>query len=84
MHDTVSLKFDGVDGEILDTLQEGRGNDQPWGRNTPSNLGEELDYSRQHMSTRLGMLEAAGLVENIGGGVYEFVEDPREANQNDG
>ncbi|WP_227380933.1 MarR family transcriptional regulator [Haladaptatus halobius] len=74
----MSLKLDGVDGEILDELQEGRANNQPWGRNTPKNLGDELGYSRQHISTRLGMLEAAELVKNIGGGVYEFVADPRD------
>lgn len=80
MAETMSLKLDGVDGEILDALLEGRDSNQPWGRNTPTNIGEKLDYSRQHMSTRLGMLEAAGYVQNIGGGVYEFEEDPREDN----
>ncbi len=48
------------------------------GRNTPSNLAEELGYSRQHMSNRLQMLEVANAVKNIGGGVYEFIRDPRE------
>lgn len=78
MHQTMSLKPEGVDGEILDALLEGRYEDQPWGRNTPSNLAEELGYSRQHMSNRLQMLEVANAVENIGGGVYEFIRDPRE------
>ncbi|SIR88082.1 Winged helix-turn-helix DNA-binding [Haladaptatus litoreus] len=78
MSKLVSLKLDGVDGEILDALQKGRADNQPWGRNTPKNLGDELGYSRQHISTRLGMLEAAGLVRNIGGGVYEFIDDPRK------
>jgi len=78
MPQTVSLKLDGIDGRILDALLDGRTEDQPWGRNTPKNLAEELGYSRQHMSTRLNMLEAAGAVHNIGGGVYEFVHDPRE------
>ena len=81
MSETVSLKLDGVDGEILDALQEGHNEDRPWGRNTPKNLGDELGYSRQHMSTRLGMLEAAQLVKNIGGGVYEFIDDPREKDE---
>ncbi|WP_435175683.1 ArsR family transcriptional regulator [Halorussus sp. AFM4] len=79
----MSLKLDGVDGEILDALQDGRYDDQPWGRNTPKNLGDDLGYSRQHMNTRLGMLEAAGHVKNIGGGVYEFVSDPREEDDTD-
>lgn len=77
MPESVSLKLDGIDGQILDLLLEGR-YEQPWGRNTPSNLADELGVSRQWVSQRLGYLEAAGAVENIGGGVYEFIEDPRE------
>jgi len=78
MTESVSLKLDGVDGEILDALQEGRRDDKPWGRYTPKNLADKLGYSRQHMSTRLNMLEAAGHVKNIGGGEREFVSDPRD------
>lgn len=48
------------------------------GRNTPSNIASELEISRQWASQRLQTLEAAGAVENIGGGVYEFRDDPRE------
>lgn len=74
----VALKLDGIDGEILDELLAGRDDGRPWGRNTPSNIASELEISRQWANQRLQTLEAAGAVENIGGGVYEFQHDPRE------
>ena len=83
MPEIVSLKLDGVDGRLLDELQDGRDEDRPWGRNTPSNLADTIGFSRQHITNRLQMLEAAGHVKNIGGGVYEFVSDPRDVDRAD-
>ncbi|QCC57220.1 MarR family transcriptional regulator (plasmid) [Natrinema thermotolerans] len=68
-----------ADELILDHLLEGRHDDQPWGRNSPQNIAADLDYSRQYIQNRLKMLQAADYVENLGGGVYEFRKDPREA-----
>ncbi|QLG47880.1 hypothetical protein [Natrinema halophilum] len=65
----MSLKLDGVDGEILDVLQNGR--------NVPANIADEIDKSRQYTHQRLGLLEAAQHVQNVGRGVYELVDDPR-------
>ena len=48
------------------------------GRNTPQNLADDLDYSRQYIQNRLQLLNAAGLVENIGGGVYEATPEGRD------
>jgi predicted transcriptional regulator len=48
------------------------------GRNVPSNLAEDLDLTRQHIQKRLKRLEEHGYIRNIGRGVYELVEDPRE------
>lgn len=70
MESIMALDLKDIDGRILDELAAGR--------NVPSNLAEELDSSRQWIQQRLKMLEAAGHVENIGRGVYELVDDPRE------
>ena len=59
-----------IDNKILDELHDGR--------NVPSNLAEELDVSRQYISQRLKLLEAADHVENVGRGVYQLVDDPRD------
>lgn len=59
-----------IDDKILDELHDGR--------NVPSNLADELDVTRQYVSQRLALLEAADHVHNVGRGVYELVDDPRE------
>jgi predicted ArsR family transcriptional regulator len=66
-----------IDDKILDNLRGGR--------NVPSNLAEELGVSRQYVSQRLKLLEAADHVENVGRGVYELQDDPRgeDATPND-
>jgi len=79
MSEPVALELKEIDERILDHLSEGRNEGRPWGRNTPSNLADDLDVSRQWVTTRLQMMESADYVRNIGGGVYEFVDDPRES-----
>ena len=59
-----------VDFDILDELHEGR--------NVPSNIADDIGVTRQYVQQRLKLLEAAGHVNNIGRGVYELVNDPRE------
>lgn len=81
MLDAVAHELKEIDSEIIGLLLEGRDEGRPWGRNTPSNLADELDVSRQWVTTRLQMMESADYVRNIGGGVYEFVQDPREDHQ---
>lgn len=61
-----------ADQKILRALVDGRQEGRPWGRQLPKNLSRELDYSRQYVQNRLQMLSAAGLVQNIGGGLYEI------------
>lgn len=67
-----------IDEKILDHLKQGQDEGRPWGRNTPSNIAEDIDSSRQWVTTRLQMMESADYFMNIGGGVYEFISDPRE------
>ncbi|MDG5761831.1 winged helix-turn-helix domain-containing protein [Natronococcus sp. A-GB1] len=59
-----------IDDKILNELHEGR--------NVPSNLADEFGVSRQYIQQRLKLLEAANYVENIGRGVYEIINDPRD------
>jgi HTH domain. len=65
----MGLDLKEIDDQILDLLAEGR--------NVPSNLADELDVTRQYIQQRLKLLEAADYVQNIGRGVYEVIEDPR-------
>ncbi|WP_238709282.1 winged helix-turn-helix domain-containing protein [Natronorubrum halophilum] len=69
-HGPMGLDRKEIDNKILDELHDGR--------NVPSNLADELDVSRQYISQRLKLLEAADHVENIGRGVYDLIDDPRE------
>jgi predicted transcriptional regulator len=72
---TVAHDINDADEQIIERLREGR--------NLPQNLARDLDYSRQYVQNRLQMLKAADIVENLGGGLYELVDDPREGVIND-
>lgn len=69
------MELNEADERILSALLDGRDSGDPWGRQLPKNLSGELDYSRQYVQNRLQMLNAAGLVVNIGGGLYEITEN---------
>ncbi len=60
----------GVDREILRELEAGRAN-------APL-LAERLDYSKQYIRERLGVLKSEGFINSLGHGLYEIVDDPRE------
>jgi len=64
------IDLNDTDRLILDELHDGR--------NVPANIADELDVSRQYVQQRLRRLREHGYVRNIGRGVYELVEDPRE------
>ena len=64
-----------ADERILHALVDGRASGDPWGRQLPKNISRDLDYSRQYIQNRLQMLEAAGLVRNTGGGLYEITDE---------
>jgi len=69
------MELNDADQRILDVLLDGRDDNQPWGRQLPKNLAGELEYSRQYVQNRLQMLNAAGLVRNVGGGLYEITDE---------
>ena len=68
-------KLNTADERILHALVDGRDENRPWGRQLPKNISRDLDYSRQYIQNRLQLLEAAGLVNNIGGGLYEITDE---------
>lgn len=65
-----SIQLNSTDESILDILQEGR--------NAPLNIANRVDFTRQYVQQRLRRLEEHGYVQNIGSGVYELVDDPRD------
>lgn len=65
---------------VLEVLKDGRDRGDPWGYTTPTVAAEAFDSRRQYTSRALKNLVAAGWIEQVGTGVYRFVEDPREEN----
>lgn len=64
------IQLSDTDEAILGILEEGR--------NAPLNIANRLDFTRQYVQQRLRRLEEHGHVRNIGSGVYEIVDDPRD------
>ena len=64
------IRLNETDKNIISKLEKGR--------NVPANIAEELDLSRQYVQQRLRRLEEHGHVKNIGRGVYEMIDDPRD------
>ncbi|WP_226005024.1 winged helix-turn-helix domain-containing protein [Natrinema salinisoli] len=61
------IEFNEADERILQKLEEGR--------NVPSNIADDLGYTRQYVSNRLKRLREHNIVRNIGNGVYEIVDE---------
>lgn len=57
-----------VDAAVLVDLLE-------HGDNTPRNVSDNVEASRQYVSDRLGELEGRGLVESKGAGVYTLTRE---------
>lgn len=66
--------------EILELMQQGRDQDEPWGHTTPAHVRKELDVDEGNESFHLRQLRNAGWIRRVARGFYEFVEDPREDN----
>ena len=64
------IRLNETDKKVIGELDEGR--------NVPANIAEQLDLSRQYVQQRLRRLEEHGHVQNIGRGVYEMIDDPRD------
>jgi len=81
--------LDALDGAILDYLLEGRDENTPWGKATPTEVYRALEDRgtladvgkpvRQTVQNRIQRLALAGHLRNkYDTGSYEFVSDPRE------
>jgi hypothetical protein len=63
---------------ILTLFKQGRTDDNPWGRVNPLYLREHSDLDKGQVEYALRKLTAAGWIKQLNkGGLYEFVEDPR-------
>lgn len=74
---------DEMEESVLQHLTRGRGRDTPWGYTSASIAAVDLGTRRQYTSRALKSLHDAGWVEKVdpeGTGVYRFVSDPRENN----
>lgn len=89
MRQQVTVKaddLDDLDRAILDFLQEGRDEGEPWGIATPVVVRaaiEERDFEdipvRQTINNRMKRLELAGHLRNrFDKGEYLFLSDPRD------
>jgi DNA-binding IclR family transcriptional regulator len=63
------LSLNPTDQAILELLDGGRC--------TPSYIAQATDYSRGNIQNRLLRLVEHGYVKQLGGGLYELIEDPR-------
>lgn len=66
---------------VLEHMKDGREACDPWGFTSASIAAVAIGTHRQATSDALGSLHDAGWVERVepaGTGVYRFVEDPRE------
>jgi DNA-binding IclR family transcriptional regulator len=66
------ISLNPTDESILELLARGRC--------TPSYIAQQTDYTRGNVQNRLLRLVEHGYVRQMGGGLYELVEDPRDDN----
>ncbi|RLM95887.1 MarR family transcriptional regulator [Haloarcula sp. Atlit-7R] len=63
---------------ILTLFKQGRTDDNPWGRVNPLYLREHSDLDKGQVEYALRNLTTAGWIKQLNkGGLYEFVDDPR-------
>ena len=66
------------DETVLALFKEGRDSDDPWGRVNPLYLRQNSSLDKGQVEYTLRNLKNAGWVKQVNqGGLYEFVEDPR-------
>lgn len=64
--------------ELLSVLIDGRSEGEPWGYATVKRFTEETDLRKQYVNRELEGLLGAGWIEKSYRGLYRFVRDPRE------
>lgn len=81
MNDMVNQNYDPNEREevILELFKEGRETDNPWGRANPQFFRNHTRLKKGQVEYALRNLTNAGWIRRLNkGGLYEFVEDPRE------
>jgi len=64
---------------VLELFQRGRDSGEPWGRVNPLYPREHSELDKGQVEYALRNLRTAGWIRQLNqGGLYEFVEDPRE------
>ena len=64
---------------ILELFKEGKESGEPWGRANPQFFRERTDLEKGQVEYALRNLTTAGWIQRLNkGGLYEFVEDPRD------
>lgn len=64
---------------ILELFKQGRDSDDPWGRVNPLFLRQNTSLNKGKVEYALRNLKNAGWIKQMNeGGLYEFVNDPRE------
>lgn len=69
--------------EVLEVMKQGRDSGDPWGRVNPLYIRQETGMEKSTVEYYLRQLTTAGWVTKPASGLYEFVEDPREENDNE-
>ncbi len=79
---TVNENFEptGDSEKVLDAFKAGRETNHPWGRHTPRSVQETTGITKGNVEFYLRELTNAGWIRRYTRGLYEFVMDPREAN----
>lgn len=65
---------------VLRLLRDGECDDEPWGRANPLYFRERTELEKGQIEYALANLTTAGWIRKLNGGLYEFVEDPRDEN----
>lgn len=64
---------------VLELFVEGRDAGEPWGRVNPLYVRERTELDKGQVEYALRNLATAGWIRQVNrGGLYEFVENPRE------
>lgn len=64
---------------VLAALKEGRESDDPWGRANRVWISEQTGLSKSNAEFSIRSLRDAGWIRRVARGLYELVEDPRDA-----
>lgn len=63
----------------IDLFKEGRDSGDPWGRVNPLFIRQNTSLDKGQVEYALRNLKNAGWIKQVNqGGLYEFVDDPRE------